>query len=149
MKTILITLLAALAVGAQAQEVFTSRYNEQCKHADVDIRDMNYNNRQAVTLEFCPGWEIPQDKNVCVNMNPNGSHIRCYRTEYLKEEYVIGKMARMCYFQTIAGKLKIMCSEPKLYRDTSAKYYGAKTFEEAAERDKYYGARSFREAGIR
>lgn len=116
MKKILITLLAALAVGAQAQEVFTSRYNEQCWHADVHIHDMNYNNRQAVSLEFCPGWENPQDKNVCVNMDTEGSHIRCYRTEYLKEEYVIGKMARMCYFETIAGGVKIMCSEPKLYR---------------------------------
>lgn len=142
MKKILITLLAAAALGAQAQEVFTSKYNEQCSHVNVRIHDLEYKNPQNVSFEFCPGWETPLEQNMCVHMDVAGSHIRCYRTEYLKEEYLVGKMTRVCFFKRIRRDIEILCSDPKPYAKTRA----MPTFSGEARRSKYYGATTFQGA---
>lgn len=123
MKKILITLLAALAVGAQAQqhEQFAPQnpnWHPHCAHLKVGVHDVRNKFLHQAMFEYCPGYETPElEMQWCVHLNDDKTWIRCYHSAYFKQEYVSGKLVRACVLDAYgrSNSFYLRCTEPKRY----------------------------------
>lgn len=121
MKKIIIPLLAAMTVGAQAQQFeqyvpTNPNWNPQCTHASAEIYNLDKKYSHMANFEFCPGWEGIQKKMICVLPDGVKENLRCYHSAYGKDEHIIGRPVVMCMVRSIRWSIKTLslyCTEPK------------------------------------